>query len=81
MLYAFSVENLRFENNIIRRSHLFEPWRENKYTFTLDACKNVSINANEIAETVLGKNAKIKRMPKEFYRIQEDIKINHKKLE
>jgi hypothetical protein len=62
ILYAKSVDGLCFRNNSISRSYAYTPWHSQKYNFLFDACKNVEISGNKIAEDVLGKNILLKRM-------------------
>ena len=62
VLYAKSVDGLKFKNNTITRSYDFDSWHPSKYNFTLDACKNVEISGNKIGEDVLGKNILLKNM-------------------
>jgi hypothetical protein len=62
ILYAKSVDGLCFKNNSISRSYAYTPWHSQKYNFLFDACKNVEISGNKIAEDVLGKNILLKRM-------------------
>jgi hypothetical protein len=63
VLYARSVDDLRFINNTIIRSRLFKPFHYRKAGISLDACNDVTISGNRIEGDVLGKNVKIENMP------------------
>ncbi|MCU4157826.1 right-handed parallel beta-helix repeat-containing protein [Carboxylicivirga sp. A043] len=66
ILYAKSVDGLRFTNNTLIRSIKIEPFHKRQAGITLDACKNVSIKGNEIEGDVLGKKVEVLNMdPKE----------------
>jgi hypothetical protein len=76
ILYAFSVDGLKFTDNAITRSYNNEPWRSVKHTFLLDACRNVVISGNDIAPDVLGKNILLRRMsPKELHLTDEVLTV------
>jgi hypothetical protein len=74
VLFALSVDGLKFSNNTIKRSYLYTPWHHNKNTFTLDACKNVEISDNIIGDDVLGRDILLKRMN------ENEIKISNTDL-
>lgn len=65
VLHALSVDGLRFRNNSITRSYAYEPWHPLKYTFWLEACQQVEIAGNTIAEDVPGRNILLKNMATE----------------
>ncbi len=65
ILYARSVNGLKFINNKITRNHQNKAWRKVHYNFFLDACKNVEISENKISKDVLGKNILLKDMKAE----------------
>lgn len=76
ILYALSVDGLRFTNNTITRSYDYTPWHFQKAAFLIDACRNVKISGNKIGEDVLGKNIVLKRMnSKEVDLDNEELKI------
>lgn len=75
ILYARSVNGLRFDNNTITRSLEEKPWRKVKYNFVLDACKKVDITGNKIGKNVLGKNILLKDMK------VEELHLGNKDLE
>ena len=76
IVYAKSVNGLRFKENIITRSYEFEPWHPKKYNFILDACKNVEISGNKIDKDVLGRNILLKSMNQQEIRLQNlELKI------
>ncbi|MCF6332975.1 MAG: right-handed parallel beta-helix repeat-containing protein [Draconibacterium sp.] len=60
VLFAKSVDKIVFENNTIARSFAFEPYHHRKYTFSFEACKNISIANNTFSDGVLGKNILLK---------------------
>lgn len=62
VLYALSVDGLKFNNNTITRTYDYEPWHFQKYNLLLDACRNVEILGNSLGKDVLGKNILLKRM-------------------
>ncbi|PCI31562.1 MAG: alpha-1,3-galactosidase B [Flavobacteriaceae bacterium] len=62
ILYAKSVDGLKFNDNTITRSFDFEPWHSQKHNFLFDACKHVEISGNKIGKDVLGKNILLKNM-------------------
>ena len=75
IIYAKSVDGLRFKENIITRSMDYDPWHLQKYNFLFDACKNVEISGNKIGKDVLGKNILLKRMP------ADELQIDNKELQ
>ncbi len=60
VLYAKSVAGISFDNNSVIRSHRFEPYHRRKYTFTFEACKNISIVNNTFSDDLLGRNILLK---------------------
>ncbi|ANQ48840.1 alpha-1,3-galactosidase B [Flammeovirga sp. MY04] len=62
LLYAISVDHLKFESNIINKGNAFMPWRNDSPGFHLIGCKNVSIKENVIDKDVLIKSLKIEKM-------------------
>ena len=65
ILYAVSVDGLSFKNNTVTRSFAFTPWYPEKYTFRIEASKNVEISGNKFGKDVLGKNILLKGMKRE----------------
>lgn len=63
VLFARSVDGIRFEKNKLTRSFNFEPFHERHYTFTFEYCKNIIIRENNISDDLLGKNIFLKRTP------------------
>ncbi|MGO8929852.1 MAG: right-handed parallel beta-helix repeat-containing protein [Limisphaerales bacterium] len=61
VLYAKSVDGLRFSNNRIIRSHDFAPFHSRHATLTLEACHNVRVETNHFEGEVLGKNISLKQ--------------------
>jgi len=70
LLYAKSVDNLKFTNNRVIRSYKYQPFHRRKHMFTFEFCMNVSIESNDFDNDVLGKNILIKGMR------EDDIRIN-----
>ncbi len=66
VLFARSVDGIRFERNKLTRSYNFEPFHERHYTFTFEYCKNVNIQENEFSDDLLGKNIFLKRTPDQY---------------
>ncbi len=54
VLFARSVDGLRFRDNRIRRSHEFAPCHPRKEMWTFEICKNVEVGPNEVGGDVLG---------------------------
>lgn len=73
VLYALSVDGLRFSGNTIERTHLYEPWHSNQHTIILNACKNVQIKENKIGVDVLGKDVLIKDSDRSSFKIQQEL--------
>lgn len=63
ILFAQSVNGLKFENNKLIRSYDFKPFHYRKASFSLIGCKDVSIRKNKIDKDLLGKNIKLEFMP------------------
>jgi hypothetical protein len=64
VLYAKSVEGLKFNNNTLTRSERFKPFHKRKYTFSFEACKDVEITGNRFKGDILGKNISFEKMDK-----------------
>jgi len=62
VLYAFSVDGIRFSKNRIVRSHEFEPFHARKHCLTFEACKNAEVSGNFFEGDVLSKDIKIENM-------------------
>lgn len=60
VLFARSVDGISFTDNNVIRSIRFEPYHNRKYTFTFEACKNITVSGNQFSEDVLGKNIQLK---------------------
>jgi hypothetical protein len=60
ILYALSVENVKFTGNRLIRSHRFEPYHNRKYGLTFEYCKNISVQGNTSEGEVLGKDILLK---------------------
>ena len=71
VLYAFSVDGIRFTKNRIVRSHEFEPFHERKHCLTFEACKNAEVSGNFFEGDVLSKDIKIENMNAEEIRSME----------
>jgi hypothetical protein len=62
VLYALSVDGIRFNQNKIVRSHLYEPFHYRKHCLTFEACLNVEVKGNIFEGEVLAKDIRIERM-------------------
>jgi hypothetical protein len=62
VLFAQSVDGLKFENNSLTKSDEYKPFHYRKATFSLIGCKDVSIKNNRIDKNLLGKNIKLEYM-------------------
>ncbi len=60
VLFARSVNSISFKNNTVTRSTRFEPWHNRQYTFSFEACTNITVANNQYSEEVLGKNIYLK---------------------
>jgi len=79
ILYAKSVEGLRFVNNTIQRSYAYKPWHRNKNSFVFEACKQVEIAGNKISEDILGMNILLHKMKvEELELLNKELKIEVK---
>ena len=56
VLFAKSTGNIKFENNIIKRSYRFRPFHYRKHMLTFEACTNVSVKSNKFEGDVLSRN-------------------------
>lgn len=54
VLYAESVDGLRFTGNTIERTHVYAPWHPRKAAITLDRCRDVTIRGTKLVGDVLG---------------------------
>jgi hypothetical protein len=62
VLYALSVEGLRFTGNTIKHNTQFTAWQGRKALLTFEACKNVEVGDNRIAADVVGRNIALVKM-------------------
>lgn len=62
VLFARSVDGLRFVNNTIVRSRAYAPWHPNTHMVWLEACKQVEIAGNTLGEDVLGRDIFLRNM-------------------
>ncbi|MCB9211438.1 MAG: right-handed parallel beta-helix repeat-containing protein [Ignavibacteriales bacterium] len=76
ILYAKSVQNLNFENNVLKRSYAYKPYHDRKYTLSFEACKNVRINGNMLDKNLLGKNILAEKIDKKDILIQKTQGFN-----
>jgi hypothetical protein len=72
ILFALSVDGLKFTNNSIKRSYEYTPWHPQIFNFYFDGCKNIEISGNTIGDDVLGKNVFLKNMRAKDYIIKND---------
>jgi hypothetical protein len=56
VLYALSVDGLRFDNNTVAHNTLYRPWQGRKAMLTFEGCRDVQVTGNRIEEGVLGKH-------------------------
>jgi hypothetical protein len=63
VLYAKSVDGLVFSGNRLIRGRAFEPWHTRKATLTFEYCRRVRVDANRVADEVLGRNIVLKETP------------------
>lgn len=64
VLYAKSVGNLVFKDNIVERTYTRPPLSTNKYTFYLNGCSDVVIRGTRFQKDVLGQNIFLENMKK-----------------
>ncbi|HEY3390573.1 MAG TPA: hypothetical protein VGK38_13430, partial [Prolixibacteraceae bacterium] len=67
VLYALSVDGIRFNHNKIIRSHEFEPFHVRKHCLTFEACLNVEVKGNVFEGKVLASDISFEKMdPKQI---------------
>ena len=67
VLYALSVDGIRFRRNLIARSHQYEPFHTRKNCLTFEACLNVEVSGNAFDGDVLAKDIfPVKMDPKQI---------------
>ncbi len=67
VLYALSVDRIRFNRNKIIRSHEFEPFHVRKHCLTFEACLNVEVKGNVFEGEVLATDISFEKMdPKQI---------------
>ena len=67
VLYALSVDGIRFNRNKITRSHAFEPFHMRKHCLTFEACLNVEVKGNVFEGDVLASDISFEKMdPKQI---------------
>ena len=71
VLYALSVDGIRFTKNRIVRSHEFEPFHVRKHCLTFEACKNAEVSGNFFEGDVLSKDIKVENMDTKEIRSME----------
>jgi hypothetical protein len=62
VLYALSVDGLKFNDNTIRHNTKYNSWQGRKAMLTFEGCKNVQVKGNKVADDVLGKNIRTVKM-------------------
>ena len=62
VLYALSVDGIRFNRNKITRSHAFEPFHMRKHCLTFEACLNVEVKGNVFEGDVLASDISFEKM-------------------
>ena len=71
VLYAKSVDGLKFINNTLTRSNRFTPFHSRKYTFSFESCKRVEITGNLFKGDILGKNISFEKMNKKEIKVDD----------
>jgi hypothetical protein len=72
VLYALSVDGIRFNRNKITRSHEFEPFHIRKHCLTFVACLNVVVKGNVFEGEVLASDIWFEKMdPKQINSTQQ----------
>ena len=67
VLYALSVDGIRFNRNKITRSLAFEPFHARKHCLTFEACLNVEVKGNVFEGDVLASDISFEKMdPKQI---------------
>lgn len=67
VLYALSIDGIRFMKNRIVRSHEFEPFHARRHCLTFEACRNVEVKGNVFEGDVLAKDIWVEKMdPKQI---------------
>lgn len=67
VLYALSVDGIRFNRNKITRSHAFEPFHVRKHCLTFEACLNVEVKGNVFEGDVMASDISFEKMdPKQI---------------
>ena len=64
VLYALSVDGIRFNYNRIIRSVQFEPFHTRKHCLTFEACLNAEVKGNVFEGDVLAKDIQLEKMDK-----------------
>jgi hypothetical protein len=64
VLYALSVDGIRFKNNKIVRSHLFKPFHYRIHFITFESCLNAEVKGNIFKGDVLAKDVFLINMDK-----------------
>lgn len=62
VLYALSVDGIRFNSNKIARSHLYQPFHARKHCLNFEACLNVEVKGNVFEGDVLAKDIWLEKM-------------------
>ncbi len=75
VLYAFSTETLSFVNNKIMRSSIYHPYHKRKAMISLEYCKNIIIEGNQIQKEILGQNVCLKNTEKDSVSIENQNNI------
>ena len=64
VLYALSVDGIRFNYNRIIRSFQFEPFHTRKHCLTFEACLNAEVKGNVFEGDVMAKDIQLEKMDK-----------------
>lgn len=65
VLYALSVDNIRFEKNTLKYENSHKAFHENRYNLTFNQCTNIVVRENRIDSNFPGKNIHLIDTPKQ----------------
>jgi polygalacturonase len=75
VLFAQSIDGLKFEGNKLIRNYDFKPFHKRKATFSLIGCRDVHIRNNFIDKNLLGKNVVLEFMKEEEVKLQKELRL------
>lgn len=71
VLFAKSVQHIKFANNTITRNNMIEPFHPRKAGLTFMACQNIIVENNKIIGDVLGKTIELINTPKRQLKLND----------